>query len=574
MKNTLAKRIAAAAAALSLLLAAAVPARAENDVVDGGGSIMRSPTVFLIYWVPAGFKLDTSAAGGTGNYRSLMQRFFTDVSGSSYFNVLTQYPAKCGLAAPPGTCFGPVTVGSATTFLDTTPYPHAGTSAQPLTDGDVQGAITRFLTGHPSVVPGLNTEFFVFTAAGVQECDGSQCTTTDFCAYHGAFSSSAGPVIYSYMPQVDSLGNGCHAGVSHAPNGQIATDREIVVASHEFFESVSDPIPVSGWNDPTEDDGEIGDKCNANTMGVGNTSGDGRNVTLNGHAYVVQRQWSNDSAGCALSLAAISGPTIEYRIVTGGDDLRGDSSATAASRATGGAALQTDMLKRQTDGSWGNGSVRARVFAFGRPSTSLASVGLTLTSHSGPFETADNWDLSSLVVTLRDAVGNPLCTTTATGNPLVRLTGSAPTAAFATRSCLPTSTPPPSFDSMTFTIGTGGDDLRGDSSAAVAVTVNGATRMFSLKSQSEPSWDNNSTHVKTFTLASPVPLSAFGPIAITLTSHSGAFESPDNWNIQTLQITVSASGGGSTCLVNVSGNPFKRLTGSAGTVTVSPGTGC
>ena len=44
--------------------------------------------------------------------------------------------------------------------------------------------------------------------------------------------------------------------------------------------------------------GEIGDLCN---FDFGARAGDGSNVTLNGHHYLVQRQWSNAVSGCALS---------------------------------------------------------------------------------------------------------------------------------------------------------------------------------------------------------------------------------------------------------------------------------
>jgi hypothetical protein len=38
-------------------------------------------------------------------------------------------------------------------------------------------------------------------------------------------------------------------------------------------------------------------------------------------------------------------------------------------------------------------------------------------------------------------------------------------------------------------------------------------------------------------------LADFGAITITLTSHNSAFETDDNWNIQTANIIVSGPGG-------------------------------
>ena len=134
----------------------------------------------------------------------------------------------------------------------------------------------------------------------------------------------------------------------------------------------------------------------------------------------------------------------------------------------------------------------------------------------------------------------------------------------------PTALPPPTatFNEITFVIGTGGDDLRGDSSATATVMVNGSPHVFTLKAQSDPGWGNNTTHTKSFAIGGAAqPLSAFGAVSITLTSHNAWFETDDNWNIQSVDITLEGPGGTAT-LRNRGGNPFARLTGSAPTVTV------
>jgi hypothetical protein len=140
----------------------------------------------------------------------------------------------------------------------------------------------------------------------------------------------------------------------------------------------------------------------------------------------------------------------------------------------------------------------------------------------------------------------------------------------------PTPYAPPTakFNQITFNIGTGGDDLRGDSSATASVVLPGGTQTFTLKAESDPGWSNNSSHSKTFTIAGAAqPLSAFGDIKITLTSHNGFLETDDNWNIQSASITANGPNG-SACLYNRSGNPLARLTGSVPSVTLQPGTGC
>jgi Neprosin len=128
--------------------------------------------------------------------------------------------------------------------------------------------------------------------------------------------------------------------------------------------------------------------------------------------------------------------------------------------------------------------------------------------------------------------------------------------------------PAATFNEIIFNIETGGDDLRGDSSATVTVDLPGGNQTFTLKAESDPGWGNNTDHVKSFTLSgAPQPLSSFGNITITLTSHNGFLETDDNWNIQSVLVTLSGSSGGAT-LMSKSGNPLARLTGSNPSVTL------
>jgi hypothetical protein len=124
------------------------------------------------------------------------------------------------------------------------------------------------------------------------------------------------------------------------------------------------------------------------------------------------------------------------------------------------------------------------------------------------------------------------------------------------------------YDQISFDIVTGGDDLRGDSSATATVGLPGGAQTFTLKAQSDPGWGNNSDNVRTFTISGPAqPASAFGPVTITLTSHNGIFETNDNWNVQSVRVTLTGASG-STQLYDDSGNPFARLTGDQPSVTL------
>ena len=558
------------------------------DVEDNGGPIVQGPTtVFLIFWLPNGFHYDTSIQNGDTNYENLMTRFFTDVSGSSYFNILTQYPGTCGSSVPTAqNCLSsiiatplPVDTSAYNQFSSTS----LGTSAQPLQDSDIQSEVQKII-GQNQITPGLNTQFAVFTGAGVQECiSAGVCTSSVFCAYHSNAATSAGaPVLYLYLPQDNSLGSGCNAGISTSPNNQIAADQEIEFLSHEFFETVSDPLiggtaNTTAWisNDPTNQSapGEIGDNCNQIT---GNVQSNGSNVTLNGDPYVVQQIWSNDDAACVLSFAsAITGPSIEYTIGTGSDDLRGDSSATSALETSTGSTFQNVTLKSQSQGnSWENGSTQVRVFQLNQPQpvqmpSDLGNVAVTLTSHDSGLETPDNWNIQSLDVKLRNPNGSFICQQSMSGNPLARLTGQAPTSLFATPSCAPIA-PPTSFTSVIITIGTGNDDARSDTELWATFTGEPAMCLkpsnnadadgtcpnggSSHDQNGNQSWNNFTSSTQTFPLATPSTL-AGATITIQLIEHNNGFETDDNWDIQSITVTGLDSHGTPTVLLNMANAP-------------------
>src|SRR5262249_22087840 len=160
---------------------------------------------------------------------------------------------------------------------------------------------------------------------------------------------------------------------------------------------------------------EIGDKCNQAPA----------IVTMNGNSYNVQQQWSNASGACASSF----GPSIKFTVVTGADDLRGDSSAVAALMDSAVNTFETFSIKTQTDPGWPQNTSHIAVGAFNRASSSvLARAEFTLTSHNAIFETDDNWNVDTLLIELLDSSGTTLCSQRLSGSPLARLNGSAPTA--------------------------------------------------------------------------------------------------------------------------------------------------
>ncbi len=131
--------------------------------------------------------------------------------------------------------------------------------------------------------------------------------------------------------------------------------------------------------------------------------------------------------------------SIEFDITTGGDDLRGDSSATVSLLAPNGSTMSTFTLKAENAGSWDNNSVHNLVFPLSspQPASAFGSFVITLTSHNGTFETDDNWNIQDLGVRLVNTNGSEQCMVSLSGNPLTRLTGSAPSQPYAARSGCP-----------------------------------------------------------------------------------------------------------------------------------------
>jgi hypothetical protein len=284
--------------------------------------VMHSFNAYVIYWLPTGYTYEPG--GGTNaHFEALIQRYFRDVGASQFYALLTQYWDFESFAQHQATLGG--------VWADTTPYRHcdaalqhcvhaAATRADPLLGADIEHEVLHALQINASWQTSSTNEFFVFTGAGAEECSGASrtinCTfsprTDSFCAYHSSFLSPAVnqdrlPLIYAYIPSAANDGGGCSLPSFFAgPNGNNIADATLNSVSHEQFESVTDPFVNTngnlGWFDDRDSagriEGEIGDKC---VRALGSIQADGRNITLNGHPYLLQKEWSNRAHGCAFA---------------------------------------------------------------------------------------------------------------------------------------------------------------------------------------------------------------------------------------------------------------------------------
>jgi len=250
---------------------AAVPL-ATNLTYNGGPVMTGTANVFAIFWEPTG---STVSSG----YNSLLQRFVSDVHGTTYYTILKQYTQSGGAA--------PSTATLAGTFVDTRAYP-----SNPMFDSDVQAEVS-----HAQAVNGWTSSthnlFMVFTAKNENECfdtTQSQCTFTTFCGYHSFFGTNT---LYAFLPYTGTSLSGC--GVPRSPNNNIDADSTINVTSHELAEAVTDPL-LNAWFDSSGE--EIGDKCAFQFSSTTSANGD---TTMNGHPYEIQLEWDNLRNACRLN---------------------------------------------------------------------------------------------------------------------------------------------------------------------------------------------------------------------------------------------------------------------------------
>jgi uncharacterized repeat protein (TIGR01451 family) len=275
------------------------------DLPPGNGDVMTSTTIYYDFWLPTGQHYESNAAGDT-NYENLLIQWAQDLGSSQFHNLVTQYYGNNG------TISNNVTYGGS--WTDTAAYPHAGTTADPLTDTDIQNEVHNAVANNGlGWTEDINHIVVVFVANGIQECDGSECTFTtpkNFCAYHKHFSDGGNDAIYAFMG-FDNFthvaGFTCVAGLTSGdtdpnrgnyPNGDQSADAEINTLSHEVIEAETDPHPNDTWT-AASPEGEIGDACNFNFAPRNDTGAD---VYMNGHGYIMQQEYSNAAHTCAIDL--------------------------------------------------------------------------------------------------------------------------------------------------------------------------------------------------------------------------------------------------------------------------------
>ena len=257
-----------------------------------GGPVEHTNKVYAIYWVPSGYTV-------SGDYESLINRFFTDVAAdngktSNVYYSDTQYYDGSGNISYSSSFAG--------SYVDTNAFPASGCSDTVsqttvcLSDSQIQAEVSRDAAAN-GWATNLNTEFFMFTAKNVGSCfDSSHCAFSYYCAYHSSFGSGSSSTLYANMPYADTVPANCDAG--QHPNGSDA-DATLNVTSHEHNETITDELG-NAWYDSAGY--ENGDKC-AWKFGtqLGSTAYGQYNQLINGHPYELQEEYSNAHRRCVLT---------------------------------------------------------------------------------------------------------------------------------------------------------------------------------------------------------------------------------------------------------------------------------
>src|SRR5579859_7566117 len=323
-----------------------IPKRAANaatgctepncNVVYNGGAVQHSPHVYLLLWGPnwsSDPKQEASA-----NY---LENFFTGLGDSQdiWSPATSQYSDATGHPTFPETVYSGA-------FLDAATPPSGATQA------DIAAEADAFASAH-GITDLADAQIVVATQSGTCPqgffAPGCAGGTGTYCAYH---SSSNEP--YVNLPYLLDAGQSCGEDFINT-NG--TNDGWSIVAGHEYAETITDPIPPTGWADTadTTSGGEIGDKCawGGSLWGSDDPATD---IQLSTGSFAMQSLWSNSATGCAMS------------------DAAPDTLTLTSPGSQTGAVGSTVSLQLSASSS---GNYLITYFAAGLPA------GLTLNSHTG-----------------------------------------------------------------------------------------------------------------------------------------------------------------------------------------------
>ncbi len=197
-----------------------------------GGQVMSTPTVYLIWYG------NWAQTNGTDNAigQTIVRDFLFGLSNSGHFKINTSYGSPTGL----------VNVGSE--------YSDNYSLGVNLSDSNVKSIVSNAVYGG-KLPRDRNGVYFVLTSSDVAESSGF---CTKYCGWHTAGTIAGLTLKYSFVGNSARCLSGC-AAQPNGPNGNAGIDGMLSILAHELEETVSDPLPTSGWAD--SQGGENADKC-------------------------------------------------------------------------------------------------------------------------------------------------------------------------------------------------------------------------------------------------------------------------------------------------------------------------
>ncbi len=367
-----------------------------------GGPVLHATAPFLIFWDP-GHEISASSKALYGRY--LADAAAVSGAATNVFSVDRQYTDATGFA------------GSAQSFApsqaitDTQAYPTTGNCSETwypettcLYDSQLQAEISRLIGANslPTGITGYAPIYFVVTPPNVNSClaDNGTCADNVFCAYHSSYTDAGSTVLYADIPTVFAANDpkGCQAdgnAVVQNPNGDPITDVALTYMSHEFNETITDPVNSSGWYDSATGQ-EDGDNCNffggfdpaagsnpnAFTPYLGGSASAGTlfNQAINGDRYYTQSEWSNGEGTCKLQPTAM---------------------ALSAALAGPSSAAPGTTVSFDPSASTSSGGYTSTTWNFGDGTQSFSASAPTPTSH-----TYSAYGTYTVTVTVVDSYGN------------------------------------------------------------------------------------------------------------------------------------------------------------------------
>jgi hypothetical protein len=321
-----------------------------------GGPVISNIHIIAVFWGPS------VAAAITTN--GAIDQFYTDISSSRYFDLLTEY-TTAGITGADGVSTSNQTIGhgSFDGKFTITPSLCPGTAACTITDAQIQTELTSQINSHALPAPqsdasgNVNTYYAIYFPPNVTislDPTTNSCVQGGFCAYH---SNTANSIPYGVFPDFSTGGCSVQRACGSGTTLQIATG----VSSHEMGEAITDAqvgsattfAPPLGWFDSVNNM-EIADVCDPFTD----------TVTAGTSTYTVELLFSNLQNFCVKAPPVFNmpspvggaGPSVPFTMLltvqssipnfVGGLDYRGTVHFTSSDQ---GAVLPSDYTFTATD---------------------------------------------------------------------------------------------------------------------------------------------------------------------------------------------------------------------------------